>query len=142
MTVRKGEQILVALLPALVLGEASITRNTPLPDLIDKVVRLLDGPPADQTEAYLNPPMYEFTMRPFVQIVVAGGTDAERDAAIDTIYQNLMSALGAVTDLGGLITDIRPQPPSSTPKEVFGMPDMKAAEFDIEIDYWSETTAG
>ena len=142
MTARKGEQILTALLTVLQGVEPTMTRNTPLPDMVTKVVRLLDGPQAEQTAAYLNPPMYDFTMRPFVQIIIAGGTDGERDAAVDAVYQSLMGAIAGVTDLGDLITDIRPQPPSSTPKELFGMPDMKAAEFDIEIDYWSPTTAG
>lgn len=142
MTARKGEQILVALLAALQQGEATLTRNTPLPDVITKVVRLFDGPPAEQTEEFLNPPMFEFTMRPFVQIVVVEEDDAARDAAVDTVCQALSGVIATITDLGGLITDIRPSPPNSMPRELFGMPGMKAAEFEIEIDYWSETSAG
>ncbi|MBN9304110.1 MAG: hypothetical protein BGO82_17195 [Devosia sp. 67-54] len=142
MAARKGEQILVALEAVLQAAVPALGRNTPLPEAIDQVLRLLDGPPAQQTEAYLNPPMYEFTMRPFVQIIVVNSDDAARDAAVDTLYQALAAAIAGITDLGGLITDIRPQPPSAAPRELFGMPGMSGAEFDIEIDYWSETTAG
>jgi len=140
---RKGEDILNALVTLLQTGEPTIGRNTPLPDLTasGKAVRLLDGD-IEQTEAFLNPPTYEFTMRPVAQLVISGGTDAERDAAIDTSLGNLLTALAGANDLGGLSTDIRPQPPTGTPKEFFGAPNMKAAELVIEIDYWSDTTAG
>ena len=146
MTIQlKSEQILLALLPVLQGGEPTLTRNTPLPDLSGtvKVVRLLDGPKPEQTEAFLNPPMYEFTMRPFVQVVVSNMDDAARDAAVNDAVENLLTAIGTIADdLTGLVTDIRPQPVSGTPRELFGIAGMKAAELEIEIDYWSDSSAG
>lgn len=138
---RKGELILEALLTALTNGGAAITRNVPLVDLSAATplqLRLFDGPVPQQTEAFLNPPMYEFTMTPFIQIVMSGATNEQLGAQVDT----LLAILATITDLGGLITDIRPQPPDFAPQSLFGAPNSIAAEFDIEIDYWSETTAG
>lgn len=139
----KRESILVALLAVIVGVEPTAVRNEPLPDLANggKVVKLSDGG-CDTTEEFLNPPMYEFTMTPTLMIVQSGGTAAERDAAVDATIAGLVTALNAVTDLGDLITAIRPQPPNYSPRELWGAANLKGAEFGIEIDFWSASSAG
>jgi hypothetical protein len=141
----KNEQIMVALLAALqATPGVVIERNMALPELPGDgyFCRLGDGPivPGDE---FLNPPVFEFTMTPTILIVVSGGTDeATRDAAVEAKRAALLATIDTITDLGDLITAIRPQPPSYAPRELWGAADMKGAELGIEIDYWSDTSAG
>lgn len=135
----KREQILAALATAL-----GVERNIPLGDLDGAgFVTLVDGD-AESTEEFINPPIYEWTARPFLLIVVEG-TDATTvpDAALATQIEAFATSLEAVTDgLGGLVTDIRPQAPDFAPRELFGRTNLKGAELEIELDYWSSSSLG
>lgn len=138
------EPTLLALFAALQTADGlTVTRNTPLPELASggTVCRLGDGT-IEPGDVFINPRQYEFTMTPLVLIVVAGGADdAARDAAVETAIQSLLAVI-ATADLGEQVTDIRPQPPTFAPRELWGAANMKGAEFGIEIDYWSDSSAG
>ncbi len=77
MTTTKHESIMVALETVLAGADPAVKRNTPLPDLsagAGKVIVLSDAQPVE-TEAFLNPPMYEFTVTP--RVLVCGSSASE-----------------------------------------------------------------
>jgi len=135
----KREQILTALATAL-----GVQRNIPLGTLDGAgFVTLVDGD-SENTDTMINPPIYEWTARPYLLIVVEG-TDANAvpDAGLATQIEAYATTLEGVTDgLGGLVTDIRPQAPDFAPRELFGRTNLKGAELQIELDYWSSSSLG
>lgn len=135
----KREQILAAL--ATTLG---VTRNDPLGSLDGAgFVTLVDGD-SENTEEFINPPIYEWTMRPFL-LIVAEGSDADTmpNAALAAQIEAFATTIEGVVDgLGGLVTDIRAQAPDFAPREVFGRTGLKGAELGIELDYWSSSSLG
>lgn len=134
----KREQILAAL--AVVLG---LPRNVALGEFDAGWHRALHDGGADVTEEFINPPIYEFTMRPAVMLVLQWQGDASPDAALAAEIEALADLLDAVDDgLGGLVTDIRIQAPDFAPRSLWGAPDMKGAEVTIELDYWSASSLG
>lgn len=144
------ETILTDLLAALQGAQATIGRNTPLPDLapanaatVGFVFRLLDGPEAEQTEAFINGGLYEFTARPVVQVIAIGGTDdAARDTAVDDAVAGFVGTLTPFSaQLADPVTDVRVQPANGVPKELWGAPGIKATEFTIEIDFYADNSA-
>lgn len=140
----KTEQIRAALHAVLVAADAGITRNVPLGQMEGGYFRTLrDGPAPELTEEFFNTPIYEFTMTPFLVIVVEKGASPDTlDAILAAKLAVFVAALEAVTDLGGLITALRVQPPSEGTRELFGTEDKKGAELEIEIDFWSEHSSG
>jgi len=136
------EEVITALVARLQTAQPTLGRNTPLPDLnVAATTILLKDGDIEPGDVFLNPRVFEFTATPMVLVMVVGGTDADRDASIDTITVSLIGAL-AGQDLGGLAFDIRPQPSNKTPKETFGAPNVTSVEFGIEIDYESDSSAG
>lgn len=134
----KREQILAAL--ATVLG---LSRNIGLGEFTGDLHRALHDGSAELTEEFINPPVYEWTIRPTVMIVRKWSGDTSPDAELAADIAAIATALEAVTDgLGGLVTDIRPQAPDFAPRSLWGAQDMKGAEFEIEIDYWSSASLG
>ncbi|MBI4921859.1 MAG: hypothetical protein HY834_08925 [Devosia nanyangense] len=141
----KHEQIMVALFAALQTAVGvTVGRNVALPEVgSDSTTCTLKDGPIQPGDEFINPPVYEFTMTPTVLIIVSGGAnEAARDAAIASVLDSLLATIAAITDLGGLTLAIRPQPPTTAPKELWGAADMKGAEFGIEIDYESDSSAG
>lgn len=143
----KREQILVALHAAFgSLAGTAVTRNAPLTDFDaagNSFANLIDGT-SGQTDAFINPPTYEFTMTPALILMVKGDDAAARDAALDAMIEAADAAMtAALADgLGGLVTDIRVQPADYAPEALWGAADMKGAELPIELDYWSTSSLG
>ena len=134
----KREQILAAL--GDVLG---LPRNIAIGEFAGDLHRALHDGSAELTEEFINPPVYEWTMRPTVMIVRKWSGTTSPDAELAADIEAIATALVAVTDgLGGLVTDIRPQAPDFAPRALWGAQDMKGAELEIEIDYWSGTSLG
>lgn len=138
MATLKRDQILVALAAALAVG-----RNDPLGDLDEtaQLRSLYDGT-TELTDEFFNPSIFEWTMTASLLLVAQGPDDTSPDAALTAMIETASAACAAITDLGGLITAIRVQPPDFEPKMLWGRSGMKGAELPIEIDYWSETSLG
>lgn len=139
MATLKREQILAAL--ALVLAAP---RNIPLGDSGEGSHQSLNDDPEPQlVEEFINPPIYEWTMRPSLFIVIQWTGDTSPDAELAALIEAAATTIEAIADqLGGLVTDIRPQPPTFAPRELWGAENMKGAELPIEIDYWSSSSLG
>lgn len=140
----KRDQIFDALLAVCQAVDAGLVRNASLADLDgDSFATLRDGD-SENTDEFFNAPgsIYEWTYRPTLMLIVRGDDSAAADAALSAKIDLFVAALEAVTDLSGLITAIRPQPPDMAPRELFGAPAMKGCEITIEVDYWSDSSAG
>ena len=140
MATLKREQILAAL--ATVLG---VGRNMPLGDIGEAGTHqsLNDDAPTDPVEKFINPPIYEWTIVPRLFIVTRWDGAASPDAGLAALIEAAATACEAISDqLGGLVTDIRPQAPEFAPRELWGAQNMKGAELPIEIDYWSSSSLG
>lgn len=136
MTTLKSEQIYAALATAL----GGVSRNQPLIDFDGTFTTLHDGD-VELVEEFFNPHIREFTGRPALLIAVSG--EGALDAALAGLIEASATTLAGITDqLGGLVTDIRPQPPQFAPKELFGALNMKGAEIIIEIDYYTDSSLG
>lgn len=136
----KREQILAALAQAL-----GVPRNIPLADIGEgqQHQSLNDDPSPQLIEEFINPPIYEWTISPRLFIVISWEEDLSPDAALAQLIEAAASAVEAINDqLGGLVTDLRPQPPQFAPRELWGAQNMKGAELPIEIDYWSSSSLG
>ena len=134
----KREKILAAL--ALVLG---LPRNVAVGEIEGGVHRALHDGGAELTEEFINPPTYEWTIRPSVLIVREWTGTTSPDAELAAEIEALANLLEAVDDgLGGLVTDIRIQAPDFAPRSLWGASDMKGAEVTIELDYWSASSLG
>lgn len=134
----KREQILSALA-----GVLDLPRNIALGEFTGGVHLALHDGTAELSEEFINPPVYEWTMRPTVMIVRQWTGDTSPDAELAADIEAVATALAAVTDgLGGLVTDIRPQAPDFAPRALWGAQNIKGAELEIEIDYWSSSSLG
>lgn len=139
MAVLKREQILAALATVL-----AAPRNTPLGEIGEAAShRSLNDGGAELVEEFINPPIYEWTITPRLFIVIEWTADTSPDAALASLIEQAATTVeGIVDQLGGLVTDLRPQPPDFAPRELWGAANMKGAELPIEIDYWSSSSLG
>jgi hypothetical protein len=140
----KRDDIFAALLTALAPAFPAMTRNEPLQlePSATGLANLDDGDPPELVEQFLNPVIYEFTARPVLTLAVNGKDGPTRDAALLAMVGAADTALKAITDLGGLITAIRPQPAQYSPKEIWATTGIKGAEITIELDFWSDDSLG
>lgn len=120
----------------------AVLRNRPLDDLDEGFVTLQDGPASELTEEFINGPVFEFTARPVLIIVVRDMDETVRDAQLDAAIEAFRLAAEAALPFGSNTISLRVMPPETAPKEIWGALPIKAAELPIEIDYWAETSAG
>ena len=120
----------------------TVARNAPLGDVEASFVSLQDGPPSELTEEFINGPVFEFTARPVLMIVVQHDDAATRDAMLDSAVEAFRAAAEAALPFGSNMISLRVMPPETAPKEIWGALPVKGAELPIEIDYWAETSAG
>ncbi|HEV7278394.1 MAG TPA: hypothetical protein VGN80_19105 [Devosiaceae bacterium] len=132
----KREPILDALATVL-----QVPRNEPLGDVVGTFATLLDGA-AEETDEFFNVPIFEFTARPVLLIVVQAETGPERDAAIEAAVELYAAAIEAAAPLDANVTDVRVLPPEMARQELWGALPMKGAEVTIEIDYWADRATG
>jgi hypothetical protein len=142
VTTLKSEQIHAAL-HALVDGAdgMAVVRNAALSDVGAEGVYTLEDGTAELVEEFFNPSIYEFTLTPSLFLILPLGED-DIDAALAAKIEAFATALEGAGELDGLVTAIRPQPPDMEPRELFGLPNMKGARLDIEVDYWSVSSLG
>lgn len=146
-TPSRREQILATLHRALNSGGRIVPRNAPISDFEGQFLSLRDGK-TEQTEAFLNPPIYEFTLMPQLVILVeselpeTGGATDSRDTALDALIEAVSQAFEAIVDWPDFVIDSRMLPPDFDTHEILGAAGMKGCEIPIEIDYWSDSERG
>jgi hypothetical protein len=121
-----------------------VPRNEPIKDFTGTFVALRDGD-IEQTEEFINGPIYEFTGRPAMVLAVEGGTTVDRDTALAALIADYDTALEAAKSslaAAGLITDLRVLAPDRGANDLWGAVGVKTAELPIEIDYWSDRPVG
>jgi hypothetical protein len=124
-------------------GGLQVTRNAPLTEFegATTMATLADGDVA-LTEEFLNPPIYEFTARPSLFVVMKWTGSTSPDAELASVLEAFATAIEAAGDLGGLVTAIRVEAPDFAPRELFGAANMKGAQLIVELDYWSDSSFG
>lgn len=134
----KRESILAAMATLL-----AVKRNVPLGEIgSDLVFRTLHDGDLEAGEELWNPPTFEFTASPALTIVVRKSEGVDLDAALAAEIDAAVATLAGAGSLGGLVTAIRPRPANMAPRELWGAEDMKGAELTIELDYWTDSSAG
>lgn len=132
------------------LPDLTMSRNVPLGDIEGLFGTLYDGK-TEELDTFLNPPRYEFVLRPVILLVVASDTPetghtaedaAARDISLDTATEAVSAAFAAITDWPERVMDWRMLPPDFETREVLGAAGMKACEIPIEIEYWSDREQG
>ena len=74
------------------------------------VIILRDGDPGEPA-VLLSPPEYVYEHRAELEVAMAGGTSAARDAAFDALLQAIGAAIAADRTLGGLCDWVEAEAP-------------------------------
>ena len=111
----RREEVLQRLFAVLgVIAGPRVLRGEILPERVppEGLIILRDGDPGEP-EMLLSPPEYVFEHRAELEVAVAGGTAAARDAAFDDLLQAIGAAIAANRTLGGLcdwVEAVAPEP--------------------------------
>jgi hypothetical protein len=131
------EAILSALFEALRTNLiSSVRRNEALPEKVPStgLVILRDGE-AGEPEILLSPLSYIWRHRAPLDVVVGGATQAERDAALDTLLIAIGSVLDANRTLGGLVDYLEISAPSFEIVPIEGAAPIKGAVVPVILHY-------
>ncbi|MDJ0685397.1 MAG: acyl-CoA transferase [Alphaproteobacteria bacterium] len=132
-------------LHALLLGidGPRVVRNEPETAAIPAggLVVLRDGDPGEP-EVLLSPPAYEYAHRAEIVVQVQHGEASERDAAMDTLLQQIGAALDADQTLGGAVDMAMAGGPELLDEPVEGAATIKAALIPVTLDYMTSTPLG
>jgi len=146
MAKSKSEAALDALKAAVQAGASlgtKVERNAVTADVIPDagMIVVRDGDPG-QPEITMSPVNYHYDHRAEVDILVQGGTEAQRDTRADTLRQAVSAAIVADRTLGGAVDWAEPQP---APPQLFG-PDggdpLKAATLTVVLSYATQDPLG
>jgi len=115
---------------------ASVRRNEALPEKVPftGLVVLRDGEPGEP-EVLLSPVSYLWRHRAPLDVVVGGGTQAERDAALDNLLIAAGAALEADRTLGGLVDWLEIGTPSFEIVPIEGAAPVKGAVVPVILHY-------
>jgi hypothetical protein len=133
----RREVILTALFETLRTNlTSSVRRNEALPEKVPPtgLVTLRDGEPGDP-EILLSPVSYVWRHRAPIDVVVGGGTQAERDAALDTLLTVIGAAVEADRTVGGLVDWLEIGPPSFEIVPIEGAAPIKGAVVAVILHY-------
>ena len=142
MPASKTEQVLEALraLLATVPG-AVVERNGVLPEKVPPggLLILRDGDPGEPEQALggFGNAYYQHAVE--IEVYLAAGDAAARDAAFDQLLQQIGAALEADPTLGGLALGLTYGRPEPAIEAVAGAPAIKGATLTVTVDY--ETSA-
>lgn len=131
------ETILVALFETLRSTlTASVRRNEALPEKVPStgLVVLRDGEPGEP-EVLLSPVSYLWRHRAPLDVMVGGGTQAERDAALDVLLTATGAALEQDRTLGGLVDWLEIGSPSFETVPIEGAAPVKGAVVPVILHY-------
>lgn len=115
---------------------ASVRRNEALPEKVSPtgLVVLRDGEPGEP-EILLSPVSYVWRHRAPLDVVVGGGTQAERDAALDTLLITIGMTLEQDRSLGGLVDWLEIGAPSFETVPIEGAAPIKGAVVTVILHY-------
>lgn len=133
----KRETVLQALFTLLSgLSGPTVMRNGNLPERIPAggIVILRDGEPGEP-EMLLSPPEYVYEHRADVDVLADLPTPAARDTLFDNIMQAIGAAVSADRTLGGLCDYAETAAPVQVDIVVEGAPGFKAATLPIILHY-------
>lgn len=119
---------------------ASVRRNEVLSEKVPSagLVIVRDGEPGEP-EVLLSPVSYLWRHRATLDVVVAGGTQAERDAALDTLLIAIDAALETDRTLGGLVDFLEIGPPSFEIVPIEGATPIKGAVVPVILHFESSS---
>jgi hypothetical protein len=142
MPASKAEQVLEAIRVLLeTVANAVAARNSVLPEKIPDggLVILRDGNPGEpeQTLGGFGSTYYQHAVE--VEVYLEEGDAAVRDAAFDTLLQQIGAALEADPILGGLAFGVTYGRPEPAIEAVAGAPAIKTATLTVTVDYESDT---
>jgi hypothetical protein len=138
MPASKSEQILDALQALLeTIPDAVVDRNSVLPEKIPNggLIILRDGDPGEPEQALggFGSTYYQHAVE--IEVYVEEGDAAARDAAFDTLLQQIGIALDADPTLGGLAFGLTYGRPEPSIEAVAGAPAIKSATLSVIVDY-------
>jgi hypothetical protein len=141
----KTEQILVALLSALRgIPDATVERNSAVPEKIPTggLIILRDGT-ADEPEQSLGGFGGIYCRQDAeIEIYVENGDAAARDAAFDTLLQQIGTVLDADPTQGGLAFGMTYSRPEIDTEAVIGGPAIKAGTLIVNVEFEAVTPLG
>jgi hypothetical protein len=138
MPASKAEQVLDALKALLgTVPDAVVDRNSVLPEKIPNggLIILRDGDPGEPEQALggFGSTYYQHAVE--IEVYVEEGDAAARDAAFDTLLQQIGIALDADPTLGGLAFGLTYGRPEPSIEAVAGAPAIKSATLSVIVDY-------
>ncbi len=141
----KTEQILIALKSAFeAIPDISVERNSAVPEKIPSLglIILRDGT-ADEPEQPLGGFGGAYCRQDAeIEIYVENGDAAARDAAFDTLLQQIGTVLDADPTLGGLAFGMTYSRPEIDTEAVIGGPAIKASTLIVAIEFEADTALG
>ena len=141
----KCELILNALKTALENGlAAKVERNTALPEKIpgSGLLILRDGTPGEPEQSLGGFGGAYCRQDAEIEIYVENGDAAARDAAFDTLLQQIGTVLDADPTLGGLAFGMTYSRPEIDTEAVIGGPAIKASTLIVAIEFEADTALG
>jgi hypothetical protein len=141
MPASKGEQVLDALKAVLeTVPDAVVERNSILPEKIPDggLIILRDGDPGEPEQSLggFGNAYYEHAVE--IEMYVEEGDAAARDAAFDTLLQEIGTALETDPTLGGFAFGLTYGRPEPAIEAVPGAPAIKTATLTVTVDYESD----
>ena len=131
------ETVLQALFTRLqTIAGAKVLRNEVFPEKIPSsgLIILRDGDPGEP-DVLLSPLSYFWEHRAIIEVAVQAGGQAERDAALDVLFQGISFVIGSDKTLGGLCDLVRPLAPDTDSLITEGIAGIKAAVIPVELIY-------
>jgi hypothetical protein len=142
MPASKAEQVLEALKTLFeTVPGAAVERNSVLPEKIPAggVIILRDGDPGEPEQALGGFGSTYYQRAVEIEVYVEEGGAAARDAAFDTLLQQIGAALETDPDLAGLAFGLTYGRPEPGIEAIDGAPAIKSATVTVTVDY--ETSA-
>jgi hypothetical protein len=142
MPASKAEQVLDALKALLeTVADAVIQRNSVLPEKVPAggLIILRDGDPGVPERALggFGSTYYQHAVE--IEVYVEQGDAAARDAAFDTLLQQIGMALEADPTLSGLAFGLTYGRPEPAIEAIAGAPAVKTATLTVTVDYETAT---
>jgi hypothetical protein len=142
MPASKAGQVLEAIKALLETAPGAVVeRNSVLPAKVSTggLIILRDGDPGEPEQALggFGNVYYQHAVE--IEVYVEEGNASSRDAAFDTLLQQIGAALDADPTLGGVVFGLTYGRPEASIEAVPGAPAIKSATLIVTVDY--ETTA-
>jgi len=137
MTISKRESALQGLFLRLQnLTSATVKRNEPLPQKVgaEAIVILRDGD-VGEPEILLSPTLYIYHHQAEIEVLVQEADQAQRDAKLDSILQEIGTLISADFTLGNAVDYATVSAPEMVQETIEGAPTLKAAALTVSLEY-------